>query len=204
LSSPLFFEAAQSIALIKGEALSIPIEANAKGTLSMGFHGNRATYHKLSSKGKKVLFAAGDVPMQRAKGTQTLIVAASHRTPLAMEADLVVPIATSYEIQGTIVDYCGRLKTLKKTMRPFGASKMLRQILEGTAKKMSVDIKAATMPEVKKIQASVKVPRKATSFFKRTDLAFEPASLIPDLNKMMIENSKLLSLFDGSLKAEAA
>jgi NADH dehydrogenase/NADH:ubiquinone oxidoreductase subunit G len=204
LSSPNYFEAAKNVGLIKGEAVSVPIEANAKGTLAMGFHGDKRTYQTLVSTGKKILFAAGDVPMRRPKDTQYLIVAASHRTPLAMEADLVLPIITSYETQGSIVDYLGRLKTLKKTIKPFGGSKALRKILEETAKAMSIKIQAATAAEAKKVYAATKVSRKPSPFSKRTDLEFDPASLIPDFNKTMIKNSRLLSLFDGTLKSEAA
>jgi hypothetical protein len=36
LSSPTFFEASSNIALIKGEALSVPVDANAKGTVMLG------------------------------------------------------------------------------------------------------------------------------------------------------------------------
>ena len=142
--------------------------------------------------------------MQRPKGTAYLIVAASHRTALAMEADLVLPVTTSPETQGTIVDYLGRLRTLKKTMQPFGRSKMLRQILEGTAKAMSIHMKAATATEVKKVLASAKTERKPAPFSKRTGLHFDPAGLIPAVNKPMIENSRLASLFNGSLKTKAA
>ena len=204
LSSPLFFEAARNIAMIKGKALSIPIESNGKGILSMGLGGDNKTYQNLTTKGRNILFVAGDVPMQRPKGTSYLIVAATHRTPLAMEADLVMPVTTSFETQGTIVDYLGRLRTLKKTIKPRQGTKMLRQVLEGTAKAMSLDTKAATVSEVKNVLASVKEKMAPFAFAKRNDLQFDPKALIPAVNRTLIESSRLSTLFDGTLETEAA
>ncbi|RMG73181.1 MAG: hypothetical protein D6710_03850, partial [Nitrospirae bacterium] len=105
VSSPLFFEASTNVAMIKGSALSVPIEANAKGAFLMGIKGDGKGYREMATDGMKILYVIGDVPMKRPSGVDFLIVQNSHMTELAKEADLVIPSTTFFEASGTVVDY---------------------------------------------------------------------------------------------------
>jgi NADH dehydrogenase/NADH:ubiquinone oxidoreductase subunit G len=199
VSSPPFYEACRNIAMMKGQAVSIPIEANAKGTLLMGLDGKNGNYRTLATGETRVLWVTGEVPLRRPAGVRFLIVAHSHLTTLAMGADLVLPVTTSYESQGTIVDYRGGLRTLKRVIPPRGQSRMLREILQDTAKKMALGVKAAKTSDVKEHIRSFKVDSHAAPFRKRDHLKFEPNILVPAVNRTMIHNSRLSWLTETEL-----
>ncbi len=195
LSSPLFYEACVNISLMKGEALSVPVEANAKGTLLMGLKGKGATYSEMTSDGaKKRLLVVGEVPGRRPSGVDFLVVLHSHLSGLAREADLVLPATTSFEADGSVVDYRGVLKTLDRAIEPFGEARPHREVLKGVAKKMGMDIKVAKTSDVKKEIKSAKAGHDPAPFRKREDLVFNPVELIPALNESMINGSRLLWL----------
>ncbi len=195
LSSPLLYEASANISLIKGDALAVPIEANAKGTLLMGLKGNGATYAGMTSEGvKKILYALGEVPFKRPSGVDFLIVQHSHLTGLAKEADLVLPAATSFETDGSVVDYMGRLRKLDRAIEPFGEAKAHREIFKGIARKMNIDLKTARTADVKKEKKAVNTGSRPMPFSKREDLAFNPEELVEAVNTTMINSSRLLWL----------
>jgi len=195
LSSPALYEASANIALIKGDALAVPVEANAKGTLLMGLKGDGATYTEMTSGGvKKVLYAVGEVPSGRPSGVDFLVVQHSHLSGLAKEADLVLPAATPFETDGSVVDYMGRLKTLDRAVEPFGEAKAHREIFKGIAKKMSIELKAAKTADVKKEKKSVSSVAVPAPFRKREDLVFNPEELVEAVNTTMINGSRLLWL----------
>ncbi|NOY38819.1 MAG: molybdopterin-dependent oxidoreductase [Nitrospirae bacterium] len=194
LSSPLLYEASANISLLKGDALAVPIEANAKGTLLMGLKGNGATYTEMTSGGAKILYAIGEVPVRRPAGVDFLIVQHSHLSELAKEADLVLPAATSFETDGSVVDYMGRLKTLDRAIEPFGEARSHREILKGIAKKMNIDLKTARTADVKKEKKAVTAGARPVPFSRREDLAFNPEDLVEAMNTTMINSSRLLWL----------
>ncbi|NOZ26310.1 MAG: molybdopterin-dependent oxidoreductase [Nitrospirae bacterium] len=195
ISSPRLYEASANIALIKGDALAVPIEANAKGTLFMGLKGDGATYTEMTEKGvKKVLYAVGEVPSGRPSGVDFLIVQHSHLSGLAKEADLVLPAATHFETEGSIVDYTGRVKVLEKSVDPLGDSKPHRDIFRGVAKKMNMELKPAKTSDVKKEKKALSTGTTPAPFKKREDLSFNPEELVDALNATMINGSRLLWL----------
>ncbi len=195
ITSPRLYEAAANVALIKGDALAVPIEANAKGTLLMGLKGDGATYTEMTSSGaKKVLFAVGEVPSGRPSGVDFLIVQHSHLSGLAKEADLVLPAATHFEAEGSVVDYMGRLKSIDRAVEPFGEARPHREILRGIAKKMNIELKAARTADVKRERKSAARAAAPAPFRKRDDLAFNPEELVDALNTTMINGSRLLWL----------
>ena len=53
----------------------------------------------------------GDPPVDRA---ETLVVFASHRTAAAQQADIVLPIATATEEDGTLTNFAGRVQRLRR------------------------------------------------------------------------------------------
>lgn len=194
IASPLVYEACSNLAQIKGSVVSVPVEANAKGTLSLGLNSEGMSYSDMVSGGAKVLFAIGEVPIKRPDGTDFLIVQHSHLTDLAKDADLILPAVTSFEDSGTIVDYLGRVKTLTHAVDPFGEAKSHREIIKSIAAKMDLDVKAARTSDVKKELSAQDVEMKVSDFSKRDDLTFNPAELVPELNVSTINGSRLLWL----------
>ncbi len=194
VTSPPLFEAARNIALMKGAALSVPVEANAKGTLMMGVIGDGKGYTEMTGGGTKVLYAVGEVPVSRPDGVGFLIVQHSHLTDLAKEADLVLPATTPYETEGTVVDYMGRLKRLERAVQPYEDAKPHREIFGGVAKGMDLSLKPPKTTDVKKVIKTFKVEAGPSAFEKRGDLAFNPEELIPALNTTVINGSRLFWL----------
>ncbi len=194
VSSPVYFEASSNVALIKGAAVSVPIEANAKGALLMGIKGTGKSYNEMASEGIKILYVIGDVAMKRPAGVDMLIVQNSHMTELAKEADLVLPSITSFESNGTVVDYMGRMKTVKAAIEPFAESKTTVDIIKALSKKMGLKVKPATSADVKKQIKGYKVEIKPSDFKARDDLTFNPADFIPQSLSTMVQSSRLLWL----------
>jgi len=124
---------ALNLALLK-DAGVMPLvpEANALGVMQMGCLpdlGPGFTKVKKAGKGygdmksgMKALFVAGNVPDPELK-PDFLIVQASHLTPLAEKADVVLPMASLYERGGTIVTTYGKQKTFAAVQDPEGMAK---------------------------------------------------------------------------------
>ena len=78
-------------------------------------------YREMKS-GMKALFVAGNMIDADFK-SDFIIVQASHMTPLAEKADLVLPMAALYEKQGTIVNTYGTAKTVTQVQQAAGEVK---------------------------------------------------------------------------------
>jgi len=124
---------ALNLALMKNAGvLPLMLEANALGAVQMGCvpdRGPGAAKVKKAGKGyagmksgMKALFIAGSVADMDFK-SDMLIVQASHMTPLAEKADLVLPMASLYEKQGTIVNTYGMVKAVAQAQQPAGEAK---------------------------------------------------------------------------------
>jgi predicted molibdopterin-dependent oxidoreductase YjgC len=111
---------ALNLALLKNAGvMPLLLEANALGVLQMGCLPDRGPgftkakktgkgYSEMKS-GTKALYVAGSVPDVDFK-SDFLIVQASHLSPLAEKADLVLPLAALYEREGTVVNAYGKQK----------------------------------------------------------------------------------------------
>jgi predicted molibdopterin-dependent oxidoreductase YjgC len=202
VSSPALFEAAQNVAAIKGAALSIPIEANAKGVTALSPKGKGLSYKEMASGGVKTLYAAGDVPIDKRPKVEFLIVANSHLTELAKEADVVFPAAAFLEQSGTIVDYMGRLRHLAKMVEPQGQAKTQCEIAVSLAKASGV---AITEPSLKDIEdaAKSKAAPSIKPFAETSGLDINAAEFIEKANLPVVNGSRLLWLRETE-KAMAA
>ena len=157
---------ALNLALVKDAGvLPLMLEANTLGVVQMGCVPDRSAggvnvktagkgYLEMKS-GMKALYIAGSVPDMNFKA-DTLIVQASHMTPLAEKADLVLPMAGLYEKAGTIMNTYGAIKAVSQAQQPAGEAKDGVEIAAGIAAVMSKtkafkakDIAAA----VKKVKA---------------------------------------------------
>ncbi|MEW6068702.1 MAG: molybdopterin-dependent oxidoreductase [Nitrospirota bacterium] len=193
LTSPSLFEASANIALLKGKIISVPFESNARGVALMGLVTEEKTYKEMASGGMKVLYAIGEIPLNKRRDADFLIVQNSHMTELAKQADVVLPSTTFFESAGTIIDYMGRLKYLPKIIETRGESKSHRDIFIGLSKTMGLSIKRPTEAEVNKA-SKVKAKLTFTPFAKKKGLDISAAELIESLNASVISGSRLLWL----------
>ena len=193
LSAPSLYEASANIAMIKGKAVSVPIESNAKGVVLMGLVKEGKSYKEMINDGMKALYAIGELPLNKRPLTDFLIVQNSHLTELAKQADIVFPSAAFLESSGTMVDYLGRLKYLCKAVEPAGEAKPHREILIEISKVMGKTIKGTKETDIKKaLKARTKVTLKP--FKKKEGLDVNPEEMIESINASVINGSRLLWL----------
>lgn len=193
ISSPALYQASANIALLKGTAVSVPIESNAKGVLMMGLSTEGKSYKEMISGGEKVLYAIGEVLLNERPDVDFLIVQNSHLTGLAKQADIVLPSAAYLEADGTIVDYLGRLRHVCKAVEPAGDAKSHREIFVNIARAMGAEIKESKESETKKL-TKVKVKKAVAPFARKEGIYVKADEMIESINASVINGSRLLWL----------
>lgn len=193
LSSPALYGAAANITLIKGSAVSVPAESNAKGVVLMGLSPDGMTYKSMVNGGAKVLHVIGDAPLDKRPDVDFLVVQNSHLSGLAKQADIVLPSAAYLEVDGTLVDYLGRLKSVSMAVAPSAGVKTHREIFLGLAKAMGFDMKEVKEVEINKLcKLTTKV--ELSPFKRKEGLEINMEELIEALNAPVIKASRLLWL----------
>ncbi len=193
LTSPAMYAASANISLLKGTAVSVPVESNAKGTALMGLTNGGKTYKEMAAGGLNLLYAVGEVPLTQRPNVDFLIVQNSHMTNLAKHADIVLPSAAILEAEGTIVDYLGRLKNVCKAIEPAGAAMTHREIFAGVSKAMGAALKEPKDSEIKKL-AKIKVKPAFSPFERQEGIDIKSDELIESINASVINGSRLLWL----------
>ncbi len=150
ITHPELYEACLAMPLGKGAVVSAPAEANAKGTLAMGFGGAGSGLAGMLKNGARVLYVVGDAMTSRPDGIDFLIVQSPYLSGAAKHADLALPSATPLEAEGSIVDYMGRLRTLEMAVKPCCEAKAHREIFAAVADKMGLKLKPARLSDVRK------------------------------------------------------
>jgi len=186
LSAPSLFEAASNVAKIKGKSLSISFEANSKGLIQMGITGKGKSYQEMVNGGVKVLYLIGEVPLSERPPVDFLVVQNSHMSDLTATADVVLPSATYLERDGTIIDYQGRLRYVKKVVEPVELAKPHKDILIELAKKMGVEIQSPTEDDVKQ-HISVGTESQLKPFEKRTSIDISP-TIMQEKNSISVRD----------------
>jgi NADH dehydrogenase/NADH:ubiquinone oxidoreductase subunit G len=193
ITSPAMYKASANISLLKGVAVSVPIESNAKGVVMMGLTTEGKSYKEMASGGLNLLYAVGEVLLNKRPNVDFLIVQNSHMTELAKQADVVLPSSAFLEVDGTMVDYLGRLKHVCKAVEPAGEAKSHREIFADIAKAMGAEIKEAKESEIKKL-AKIKVKPALSPFERQEGLDIKADELIESINASVINGSRLLWL----------
>ncbi len=160
-TAPALFDAAANLTLVKGKVIAVGLESNARGVAQIGLSSAGKTYRDMVTNGMKVLYVIGDVPLSARPPADFLVVQSSHMSPLAREADVVLPATTFYETGGTVVDYLGRFKEVRKVIEPAGSAKSHRDIFIALSKILKAPLKRPTEAEIKK---AVIKPKEKTSF----------------------------------------
>jgi NADH dehydrogenase/NADH:ubiquinone oxidoreductase subunit G len=193
LAAPSLYKAAANLSLIKGDAVAIPFEANAKGVVMMGLTTEDRKFSDIVSSSTKVLYAVGEIPVKSRPDTGFLVVQNSHMTDLATQADLILPSAAALESEGTIVDYLGRIKQVNKACEPAGESKQNSDIFMMVAEAMGAPLKKAKDTDIKKL-VKTKVKVALSSFKQEKGLDIDAEQFIEDIRSSTINGSRLLWL----------
>jgi formate dehydrogenase major subunit len=195
---------ALNLALAKSAGvLPLLLEANAIGVMQAGCLPDLGPgFAKAAKAGKgygdmlsgmKALLVAGPVPDAAIKA-ETLIVVASHMTPLAEKADVVLPLAALYERSGSIVNVYGRQKTIAAAQEAEGTAKDGADIAAEISLELS-KTKGFTMKDVAAAVKKMKHGTLAAASFRPVSAKAgkaAPAStsaLLAALNQGMLANS---------------
>ena len=203
-SSPSLFASSANIALMKGKVISVGLESNTKGVALMGLTTEGKTFSEMAGIAKskeksersavKILYSVGEVPLRnRPEGIEFLVVQNSHLTGLAKQADIVLPSTTFLESSGTMIDYMGWMKYLRKVIEPQGESKSHSDIFIELSKIMNAALKRPSEAEVRKASKTDK-KRAFSPFVKKDEFDFSPEELIESVNSSVINGSRLLWL----------
>ena len=191
--SPALFKAARNLSLlIKVKVAAVPLEANARGVVSMGLVTEGKSYNDMISGGVDLLYAVGEVPVAKKPGAGFLVAQTSYMTDLAKEADIVLPAASPLESKGTIINYLGKAKDLSKTITPAGDAKQHKDIFIELSKVMGKPIKESAADMKKAFQVSSKP--KFNAFEKTPGLDVNATELIEGVNRSVMNHSRLLWL----------
>ena len=193
-ASPAIFDAASNLSLIKGHALAVSYESNSKGVAMMGLGGDGKSYKELATKGAKVLYAIGEVPLSTKPKTDFLIVQNSHITELAKQADLLLPSATYLEVTGTIVDYKGRLRYLSRLVEPAGKAKPHSEIIRELAKAMGKKFERVKEEDVRKTYKKAAPKKKLMPFEKDKALDAAPEMILESVSASLLNSPRLFWL----------
>ena len=190
ISAPHLFAASANLALLKGKIIAVPLESNAKGVSLMGLISDGKSYGDMVNGKTALLYAIGDVPLRQRPDTDFLIVQNAHLTPLAKQADVVLPSAAFLEATGTIVDYLGRMKHLHKVVEPYAKSMSHRDIFVGIARGIGSVISKASEAEVRKAcRAKMKI--RFSPFGQDVSVNMSPEEFIQTINESVIRGSRL-------------
>ena len=141
----------------------------------------------------KALYAIGEIPVGKGPETEFLVVQNSHLTDLAAKADVVLPSTPALESEGTIIDYLGRLKEVKRAVGPLGESKTHADIFIDLAGAMGASLKKVKDTDVKKA-LKTKVKAAFSPFKREKDLDIDAEKFTEDINRSAINGSRLLWL----------
>lgn len=190
---PSLFNAARNISLLMDiKVIAVPYEANARGVISLGLTTEGKTYKEMVSGGVEVLYAVGEVPVEKRPNVNFLIVQTSYMTELAKQADVIFPAATCLESEGTIINYLGKVKESVKAVEPAGDAKQHKNILIELSKVMGAPIKESAAKMKSAFQ--VKDKPKFHPFEKKKGLEVNPSELNDSINKSVIYSSRLVWL----------
>jgi NADH dehydrogenase/NADH:ubiquinone oxidoreductase subunit G len=193
LASPSLYTAAANLSLIKGDAVAIPLEANAKGVIAMGLTSGGKKFSEIISSATKVLYAVGDIPVSTRPDTKFLVAQTSHMTELATQADVILPSTPALESEGSMIDWLGRVKQVSMACVPSGDAKQHGSVFMAIAEAMDASLKPVKDADVKK---AVKTKAKVVfSPFKKDDEHnVDAEKLMNDTNRMTVNGSRLLWL----------
>jgi len=102
--------------------------------------------------------------------------------------------STVFESEGSIVDYLGRSKKVKKVIESLGDAKTHREIFIELAKVLGSKLKEPTMTEVRKAIKRKKAKPSLAPFKKQEGYDVDPQELVESLNTSVLNSPRLLWL----------
>ena len=196
--APSLFNASRNLSLLLDiKVVAVPAEANARGVVANGLVTGGKSYQEMVSGGVDALYAIGEVPVTKRPDVSFLAVQTSYMTELAKQADVVLPAAANLESEGTITNYLGKDKDIRKVIEPAGDSKQHKDIFIELSKAIGTELKDTG--EVKGAEEAGKP--QFNPFEKKQGMDADPADIIEASNAAVTGHSKLLWLNEAQKAA---
>ncbi|MFZ5907392.1 MAG: molybdopterin-dependent oxidoreductase [Nitrospirota bacterium] len=189
-TAPALFDATANIALLRGKVIAVGLESNARGIALAGLSTEGKTYTEMVNDGMKVLYTVGEVPIHKRPPADFIVVQNSHFTDLADLADIVLPSTTLFETDGTMTDYLGRLKKVRRAIEPMGLAKSHRDIFITLSKMMKPAIQKPTDTEIRKL-ARGKHQLTFSPFVRKEGIEISPQEFIESVNASVLRGRRL-------------
>jgi len=193
LAGPSLFKAAANLSLMKGDAVAVPLEANAKGVVAVGLTSGGKKFQDIFSSATKAVYAVGELPVSKRPETGFLVVQTSHMTELAAQADVVLPGTSALESEGTIIDFLGRIKKVQSVCEPSGEARQNGDIFIAVAAAIGTALKPVKESDVKKA-AKVKAKIAFHPFKKDTGHDIDAETFAEATTGSIVQGSRLLWL----------
>jgi NADH dehydrogenase/NADH:ubiquinone oxidoreductase subunit G len=190
---PSLFNAARNLSILKKmDVIAVPLEANARGVVAAGLVTGARTYKEMVKGGTGALYVVGEVPVKKRPKTDFLVVQTTFMSELARHADVVLPSASYLESKGSIIDYLGRNKELKKVIPPPGSAKQHKDIMIELSRATGRTIKETAVKAKKPSEKALK-PR-VSPFKKKKELDINILEFIDAGYSPVVSCSRLLWL----------
>jgi predicted molibdopterin-dependent oxidoreductase YjgC len=138
--------------------------------------------------GVHTLYLVGEVPVTKKPNVDYMIVQTSYMTEIARHADVVLPAAAYLESKGSIIDYLGRNRNIKKVVSPPGSSKQHRDIIIELSKAMGKSIRES------EVKAKKPAKSKLSPFQKQKGFDVNTSKFTDSIYRPVFECSRLLWL----------
>jgi predicted molibdopterin-dependent oxidoreductase YjgC len=192
--APSLFNASKNLSLLKAvKVVAVPLESNARGVVAAGLMGGEKTYSEMMNGDVDLLYIAGEITAQKRPKVDFMIVQTSYLTGIAQQADIVLPAATYLESRGTITDYLGRNKELKKVVSSPGSASQHKDIFIELSKAMGKPVKETATKTTKGAVRKAVKPQ-LSPFERNKGLDIDSAEFIDSLFAPVVSCSKLLWL----------
>ncbi|MCX8070597.1 MAG: 2Fe-2S iron-sulfur cluster-binding protein [Thermodesulfovibrionales bacterium] len=191
IAPPEFYSSASNLSVIKGFAIPAVYEANSIGLTLAGFEYSINDYHDmLKKKGFKTIFVIGNTTISQKPEDAFTVVHTTHLDDFSRQADVILPLTSSYETWGTIIDYTLTPKSIVPVIEPQGFVKTPREVFVMLADALGKEIKVPRESDIKRLMKT-KTKQKGKVFEKNESLLIDPYSLLEALNSHIINSKRI-------------
>lgn len=191
IAPPDLYASASNLSIIKGFAIPATYEANALGLNLAGIENSIDDYKNLlNKKGFKVLYVIGNTTISEKSADTFTIVHTTTLDEFAKMADVVLPLPSTYEMSGTIIDYTLTPKTLISVVDTHSYRKAPREVFKMLADALDKEIKIPRESDIKRL-LKTKTKQKGKVFERNESLVVNPSLLIDTINSAVINSNRL-------------
>lgn len=191
IAPPEYYPSASNLSIIKGFSIPAVYEANAIGLTLAGYENSIDDYKEvLNKKGFKALYIIGNTTVKQKPDGIFTVIHTTHLDDFVKQADVVLPLASSYEMNGTIIDSTLSQKSVIPVIEPYNFVKAPRDVFVMLADAIGREIKIPRDSDIKRL-LKTKTKQKGKAFEKNESLVTDPFLLLDVTNSSIINTKRL-------------